>query len=116
VDNWVLARRNSPLEGLQGGQDKVREIWNGSPPDVLVLSSYSPYAEVDTVLDPAVFEANLSSQVLGSHRVSSSQSGEELGDPSPTSLPGNKSSVLFHNLGELDKEVEGSAKEWSLQC
>jgi len=39
-----------------------------------------------------------------------------VGDPSPTSFPleGNKSSVLFHNLGELDKEVKGSAKEWSL--
>ena len=32
---------------------------------LLVLTSNSPCAEVDTVLDPAVLEANLSSQAPG---------------------------------------------------
>ena len=66
-------------------------------------------------MDPAAFEANISSQDSGKLKVSSNSLGEKGGDPSPTFVlsEGNKSPTLFHNQ-EWDKELEASGKEWPL--
>jgi len=126
----VLARRKSPIEGVQGRRDKVGEYTNGSPPDVLlVLSSNSLCSELEAVLDPVILfvqslrlywtlqlskltflvriQVNLKCLVIAWERRGMI--------PSPTFVlsEGNKSPILFYNQ-EWDKELEASSKEWPL--
>jgi len=111
----VMSRCKSPTKGVRAGKDKAVEYSIGSSPDVLlVLSSKSLCFEDENVLDPAAFEANLSSQDPGNLKVSSIQVGEKVGDLSTTFIlsEGNKSLVLPHNQGEWDKEMETSVKRW----